>query len=147
MSHRDVTVRDGTSEKYWYTLAGYVALVLVGLVGSVWTLLQFQSAEATVAGGFTVAIFALVLSGLGLVTYPALFKDSAYVRATSRRWEPQWWYYIGFGVGVPILVYAVASVAGAGSVGGVLALYGHAVSAGVMSASYLYQRHQYIGVP
>lgn len=145
MSHRDITVREGTSEKYWYTLAGYVAVCIVFSLGIVYALLTVDG-TATTAIAATVGIYIFVLSFLGLMVYPALFKDSAYVRAATR-WNPKWWKYITIGIGLPVAVVFVGPLIGDQAGAGAIALMLHPFTAGGVAAHYLYKRHEFVGVP
>lgn len=107
-----------------------------------------SSSQADIYTASTIGV--LVLFGLpllSLATIPALFKDSTYLRETSRRWQPQWWYYIGGGL-APAVVFFIASDLLGGGVGGIaLGLLGLLVGTVAMNAVYLYRRHQNIGVP
>jgi len=81
-------------------------------------------------------------------TYITLFQDSAYIRDTRSRWSPRWWYYIGGAVAAPVAVYFVSNQVLDSLVAvGTLVMLVHVLSASLMSAVYLYQRHQHIGVP
>jgi hypothetical protein len=143
---RNVTIRQGTSEKYWYTLAAYLAVVILGVLYSAYTLTQFSGEGAQIMQGTVIGLVLVAVSLLGLGTYPAMFKDSAYVRSTSR-WAPKWWYYIGGGFLTPVAVFFGASALASGAAAGALAVIVHAFSASTASAMYLYRRHQNLGVP
>ena len=142
MSRRDHTVREGTSEKHWYTLAAYLAGVGLGIA---YMVVSVVAIDEPVAAAGSLGIGLLVISGGGLVVYPALFKDSAYVRGV-RSWRPRWWYYLLFGLGAPTVVAAAASLIDPGAAV-VAALIAHGVSAPLAAGYYLYQRHQIVGVP
>ena len=139
---RNVTIRDGTGEQYWYLLAGYLAIAILIAGANVFAVIQTGSAAA--AGG-GVAIFLFVLSAGGLLTYPAIFKDAAYLRGTNQ-WPVKWWYYILFGLGVPAVLYGVLLAANV-DLAGLVGIGSHGVTAGAGSAHYLYQRHKIVGVP
>lgn len=140
--HSDVTIREGTAEKYWYTLAAYVAACIVLIGGIVAT--QVGGGTGATVGTLTGLGMAFI-SFFGLFTYPALFKDAAYVRAVSR-WNAKWWRYMAAGLGIPFVVYLGLSSAGVRAPG--IAAYGlHALTALIVSVVYLYRRHQFVGVP
>lgn len=145
MVHRDITVREGTSEKYWYTLAGYIAICILAVFYNVYIFAQAGGNVQTAGlmSGFSI----IAVSGLGLITYPALFKDSAYLRGTNRSWKPKWWYFFGIGLGIPALASAVVPFVGVGFGGGVVGAMLHVLTAPVMAGYYLYKRHKHIGVP
>lgn len=136
------TIRQGTSEKHWYLSAGYLAVGILALAPGVMGYLQTGELAAAGSG---VVIFTFVLTVGGLVTYPAIFKDAAYLRGT-KQWQVKWWYYIGFGLGVPVVVYILLTVGNIDDAG-VFAILGHGVSAFAANAHYLYSRHQIVGVP
>lgn len=147
-SSKTVVHREGTSTKYWYTLAGYFAGALLAIGYFIVTVAQMpKTANSSIVAGFTGAIVILGVSLFGLATYPALFKDSVYLRETNQRWQPQWWYYIGLALGTPIALYFVANTFLPSGEAATYALLVHAVSALTMSGVYLYRRHKYIGVP
>ncbi len=142
--NRNLTIREGTSEKNWYFLAGYVALGIITVLLTITTIVQGGSYSI----GAMIGLLIMAISVLGLGTYLALFKDAAYIRDTRSRWGPKWWYYIGGGFGTPFAVYFVATaLPQLSGFAGVVALVAHALSASVMSGVYLYRRHQHIGVP
>lgn len=140
----NVTIRDGTSERNWHFLAAYVAMgvFVVGVIAYTF------SQGGSLGGGILSGVMIMLVSVIGLATYPALFRDSAYVRDTRRAWKPKWWYYLLGGLGTPVVFYAILQTTvtepGVASVGAIVA---HALSASIISALYLYRRHQYLGVP
>jgi len=139
---RQNTIREGTSEKHWYLPVGYIALAI--LIGATMVYASVQTGSAAAAGAGA-AIFLFVLSAGGLITYPALFKDAAYLRGTSN-WQVKWWRYIGGGLLTPVVVYGAlmgVEVSNAGT----LAIFSHGATALIANAHYLYRRHQIVGVP
>lgn len=141
--HRDVTIREGTSEKNWYPIAGYLAITIGGTALALF--MAVQGASVTSASGLMAIVFLVIVFG-GVLVMPALFKDAAYVRDTRRGWRPKWWYYIG----APFVAGGVAySVAGAIDPGtellGALLVFIPTVFAA--HALYLYRRHKFLGVP
>lgn len=140
---RDVTVRDGTSEKYWYTIAAYLAVAIIAILYSANTILS-EGQPSVQAVALAVPLLAVTFGGL--IIYPALFKDSAYIRDTRKTWNPKWWYYILFGLGIPAGLYAFTSGIGA-SAAFPTAVLSHALTAPITAAYYLYQRHKFLGVP
>jgi hypothetical protein len=96
--------------------------------------------------GYTGGLVIILLSLIGLGVYPALFKDSAYLRGTYK-WKPKWWYYVLAGVGTPVALYFGLSAILPSVLAATFAIIGHAVSASGISAVYLYKRHQYVGIP
>lgn len=140
---RNLTIRRGTKETYWYYLAGYLAIATLGIVYTVWTFLRAPAASTAFGAGIFLAFLALG----SVVTFPTLFLDSAYIRGARYRWKPRWWLYLGVGSITPIVVYFVVKTAfssDAGVAGLALALL---LSTYAMSAVYLYNRHDKVGVP
>lgn len=146
----NLTIRQGTGEKYWYTQVGFIfaSILAIGYM-----VVAFDSIiNATTTGGAMAAslTLGLVMFGLviyGLVTYGALFRDNAYVRGQYRGWNPRWWYYIGAGFGIPVAVFAVARLLGEGETGGGLAMMVFVISTLGMNVAWIYNRHRYIGIP
>lgn len=143
-SGRDVTIREGTGEKHWYIIAGYVAFATIGVI--------YIGGSAYYLGGTAGGVAAgLVIVGLflgGLVSFISLFKDSAYLRGGRHSWRPRWWYYIA----VPVLIGAIGFVGGEavglGARGGMTAaVIGFGPAALISNLVYLYRRHKRIGVP
>lgn len=147
-SHQ-VTIREGTSEKYWYTLAAYLAvfgIFVAYFAYMVITISEAQSSTALVAGSFVLALGLLLLMILALGVYPALFKDSAYVRGSNYRWKPKWWYHISAGFGIPLVVALLGSTADVGS-GAALGITIFPLTTAAIATHYLYRRHEHVGVP
>lgn len=140
----NVTVREGMSEKNWQYLAGYVAIGVLTLI--ITGIAAFQGAITAV--GPVIGILLLVIFVGAFGTYITLFQDAAYIRDTRGRWNPQWWYYIIGGIGTPIVVYLLGQqIIQDIILSATLGMIAHAISASVMSAVYLYNRHKHIGVP
>jgi len=147
-SSRGTTIREGTGEKNWYVMAGYVAISIFAIGFIAWSTYQAGAVGGTVA--FTVAI--LGLSVVSLVTYPAIFRDSAYLRGTAAGWNPKWWFYIGGPILAVVVVYIATEAIGIETAttevsGGVMSIFVLPVATAVSNAYYLYQRHRYVGVP
>lgn len=143
--HRDVTVRDGTSEKHWYGLAGFLALSSVGYLFGIGYIIEFGISDTNFIPGGMLGGVNMMVGGSGTVLIIEMFKDSAYVRDT-RRWSPKWWYYGG----VPITVSAIAVGVGwvlGGFVGAALCLNVLGPAMFLSHARYLYDRHRHVGVP
>ncbi|WP_435359308.1 hypothetical protein [Haloarchaeobius sp. DFWS5] len=144
-STHQVTVREGTGEKYWYTLAGHAAGTILAAAYIAWVL--SGSPNSSVAGMFS-GVIMLGLAVVSLSIYPALFKDSAYLRGTRARWKPEWWKYMAGGLGAPLVVYFAGKAAIWGAdVAFAFAVFAFVASSFAVSVSYLYNRHQYVGVP
>ena len=111
-------------------------------LAGVFAYLQTGSA---VAAGSTIPILLFVLSAGGLLTYPAIFKDAAYLRGTGA-WQVRWWRYVLFGLGVPIVTYAALTTANI-ELAGLIGIGSHGVTAAAGSIHYLYERHRRVGVP
>lgn len=140
---RNITVREGTSERNWYVLAGHVALsiLLTGYVG----IMFFET--GAFAAGVTIAVALLVLFVASIAAAGALFRDAAYLRGTTGRWNPDWWYYLGGGFGIPVLAGVATNVLFSGGMGYGIGMIGIGLCGTAMSTVYLYRRHKFIGVP
>jgi len=146
---RQVTIREGTSEKHWYTLSGYLAVVTLGFGFSIYTGLNAGVAESSPTGlfGTVLGLVVVVAALFGLAVYPAIFKDSAYVKGT-RQWRPSWTRYLGLGIGVPVVAVLAAPFLGFGPLMGVsLGFLIHSITAPATATLYLYRRHRFVGTP
>lgn len=144
---QSVTYREGTSKKYWYTIAGYLAVGVLGLLYVIFTWQSASGGSGAKMAGMAGGIVLLLFSGGGLVIYPALFKDSAYLRESGSRWSPKWWYYILGGFGTPLATYFALNFGMKSMLAFTGAFLIHAVSATIVAGLYLYRRHKYVGVP
>lgn len=105
------------------------------------------SPQATFLSATVLVMVIAVLSFLGLIVYPAIFRDSAYLRGTRGGWRPKWWNYTLGGIGVPIVVFFGGAVFLSTSEGLMFAFLLHSISAPAASVHYLYKRHKFVGVP
>lgn len=143
---RSVTLRSGTSERNWYLIAGYVFLGVGGTLFAFYQLATADSGYGTNLAGATLSTVIIAMVLLSVPAFAALFRDSAYVRGTSRRWYPRWWIYIGTPIGIGVAVMFVADMANF-VYGGPIAMLIYSVLAPVSCGYYLYNRHNTIGVP
>lgn len=140
--HQDVTVREGTSERHWQLIAGYLAIVIVGTPLAIVLTLAGNVAGAATA---ILAVSVVFVFG-GILVMPSLFKDSAYVRDTRRGWKPRWWYYIGVPLAIGMVSYPAASAFVPDLAAGA-AMANLSVAAFVSHAVYIYRRHKFLSVP
>jgi len=149
MSRRNnFTVSQGLDARYWLTSAAYVAIGILILFGLAVMFLQNRgSPNATNMVSAALGSWVLVYSLLGVVTYPAIFKDASYHRSNRGYWNPKWWHYIGVGLGIPALVVLTAAALQSSTIGLAVAILVHGLTAGVANAWYLYRRHDIVGVP
>lgn len=138
-----ITVREGTGERHWYFIAGYVAIAFVGVLYSLYAAMEFGGE----VGGMTLGILFIVLAFGGLASFIALFKDSAYLRGTRAGWAPKWWHYIGIPVGIAVVSFFSVNAITTGDIAGAFALTLFGLAALVGNTWYLYSRHKYVGVP
>jgi hypothetical protein len=146
MFSQSITAREGGVEKHWYTLLGYV-------VGGLLTVTAVAYGQALTGGGESTAavreagrLALAVVSLVGLAVYPALFADGLSLSGRGVRRRPVWQWYAAFGIGFPVAVYAVGTVAFAERAH-LIAFLSHAAAATVTSGAYLYRRHRTVGVP
>lgn len=139
----DVHVRSGFGEKYWMPIAGYITVAIIGLLYTTYMILNASGR----AGGLVGGIWVLIISFGGVVIYPAVFKDAAYLRSTRQRFTPQWWKYILGGLIPPVLFVFAGPALGGQDLGVGLAIFAHALSATITGTVYLYRRHKFVGVP
>jgi hypothetical protein len=139
----NITIREGTGEKYWYTQFGYI---LASVLGILYILITADNISNP-GTGIIIAIVALGLAVYGLVTYGALFRDNAYIRGQYHGWTPRWWYYWGAGFGIPVGIYLIGRIAGSADAGLGLALLAFVLSTLGMNVAWIYNRHRFIGIP
>jgi len=147
---RNVTISEGIDSRYWFSIAGFIALGVVVMCGAAYMLYSAYSAQqagVVRVGGSVVGIMLFLYSCFGFVVYGALFKDAAYLRSARTGWQPKWWRYIGIGlVGIALggAAGALTQLPGEGLVLGVVV---HSVTAFATHTRYLYHRHKRVGVP
>lgn len=122
------------SSSWWYGVA--LVPILLGLVWVSWAGLEVTGFSSPGnSGAFPFALISIALVITTWVTAPVfalcLFLDARAIRSNSLDWEPNHYLYgiIGFvhlGALFSVVVYALTIPAG---------------------LFYLYQRHQYIGIP
>lgn len=139
-----VTVREGTSERYWYILSAYVSLTLIIAVLSPFVI-EDLGLSAELGAGLGLVLFVLI--GFALFTCICLFKDNAYVRGHHDTWRPRWWYYIGFALGVPFSLAAILTLFGSPAGGFGLGLLAIIPAVWGANVAWLYNRHRYVGIP
>lgn len=130
--------------KYWYALAAFLAATLLSIiyVGVV----IWVGGQSRISGSFLdLWLFGLV--ALAALSYPALFKDTAFVRQTVVGWNPKSWYIIMFGFTTPLLVFTVSLVWYHPSVSVLLGIFSFVIATFVTMGFHLYRRHTYIGSP
>lgn len=142
-----ITVREGTGERNWYPLVGYVVVAILATVYVTVSYLGTESESGVQLLGAIYGVILFLISVGGVVVYPALFKDSAYLRGIRSGWNPKWWRYIAVGAGPPVLFVLGGAAVRAGGTGVGAALLVHPATAVVVSLVYLYNRHRYVGVP
>lgn len=138
------TTPAGRVAKHWYTPLGYALGATLTLTALVYAQALANGPTAAAVREVTRVLFAVV-SLVGLVVYPALFKDALHLdgRGVGRR--PAWKAHVVFGFAVPLGVYAVATVQYP-TQADELALLSHAAAATVVSCTYLYRRHRAVGL-
>ena len=139
-----VAGRPRTSHLYWYVLAAQVIVGMATLLYLGIAALGILVSLTDLATGFVLAVAALV----SIAAYPSLFKDAIYVNRTNYGWKPRWWRYFAIGFGITFLTYyAVAVAAYYPGVTPVVLLIVLVASSLLVSISYLYNRHRYVGIP
>lgn len=136
------TVQHGDS-KNWYGMLAYLAFGLFGFLYA-----AYQYSEGFNVGAqmsMSLVLFAIIVGGL--VTYPLLFKDAMFLSRSGQRWQPAWWKYVALGLGLPVVVYFIGDTVAPDAANFAVALMWYTVSTLGVNATYLYQRHKYIGRP
>lgn len=129
------------------TVAGYAVGGVLALGVAIYQLVNVQGGEYAQAVGAGIGLFLIIFALAGVAIHVAIFKDSAYLRTTRERWNPEWWKYIGFGIGVPILTFIALDFGLETMYAIVAAMMVHAMTSWIEAMVYIYKRHQYVGVP
>lgn len=130
-------------DRYWQALAVYLFGTVVGIIA-----IPYLNGHtpAVLSGAITVIIlFVLVIASIGALC--ALFFDSAELDTVNARWEPTWWIYVGATVLTTILAYHGTKLLFDPNAAVVVAVPTLVASAFLACATYLYQRHENLGVP
>lgn len=81
--------REGTSSKYWYSIAGYLVSSVLALgYLSVMVVKMPKGSGSNFITGVMGAMVLFAVSPVGVGVYGALFKDSMYPCETGGRWRP-----------------------------------------------------------
>mgnify|MGYP006303156741 CR=1 FL=1 len=132
-----------TRELYWYVLVAF--LVAVGIGVGLFLALVGLTNRLTVIGVGTLVII-VVLGLASFATFPALYRDSQYLRDAGK-WDPRWVVYVAGGAGTPILGYLTGGFLLGPRVNLFLSTLSWFGSVTAMCAVYLYRRRRAVGVP
>lgn len=135
---------DASTLRYWYMSVSFVAAVVISTMYM--TFLILLGGQSTLQGGIFV-IWLGGLSVLGVLTYPALLKDTASVRVREFTWQPKSWYYILIGFSAPFVVFLLLGQQYPLIVGILLSVIIFILVTCVVNAFYLYRRHRFLGTP
>lgn len=127
---------------HWYVLIGYPALSLLGIV----MLGQFTDGGSVLASSLGSVALLIVLSAFGLVSLPAINRDTAFVRAESEEWDPDPRTYVGAAVAIPLSLGLLGGVAAGFGLALALLILTFLVTTVGVCVVYLYNRHQTIGL-
>ena len=142
MSSQGYTIRDGTSEKHWYALAGYIVVMSGLLLYSGWVV----ASEPGGGDGVLIALLFMAAAVVSAAVAINLFKDSAYVRGTGV-WFPKWWYYLGIPSVLGIFGFTGGWIYEDGAIGFVVLIFIFPLAMYFASMVYLFHRHKAVGVP
>ncbi|KZN26431.1 hypothetical protein A4G99_20455 [Haladaptatus sp. R4] len=141
-TYERTTRRTRTRELYWYVLAAYLLAVGSGIAG--FLALVALTNKLTIISVGAIAIL-VVLSLLSLATFPALYRDAAYLRTTTE-WKPTWWLYVVGGGVTPIIGYFTGGALFGPRINLLLSVLSWVGSVSSMCVVYLYRRHAAVGV-
>ncbi|MFC6799611.1 hypothetical protein [Haladaptatus sp. DYSN1] len=145
-SEREKPPRDvvESEPKYWYALAAFLAATLFSIIYiAVVTRIGGQSA---ISGSF-LNLWLIGLVVLAVLSYPALFKDTAFIRKTVVGWNPKSWSAIVFGFTLPLVVFTASLIWYHPSVSVLLGILSFIITTFLTMGFHLYRRHSYIGNP
>lgn len=98
---------DAHQSKYWYMIVSFVVAVIFSTV-YVYVLIKIRGWYSLSGSFLSLWLFGLLF--LGLSTYPALVKDTAFLRQQDTDWHPKSWYFFLFGLGAPFLGFFTALI-------------------------------------
>lgn len=130
--------------KYWYALAAFVVATLFSVAYI--AIVTGIGGQSVISGSF-LRLWLFGLVALAVLSYPALFRDTAFVRRTVVGWNPKSWWVIVVGFTTPLLVFTVGLLQYRPSVGVLLGILSFVLVTFVTMAFYLYRRHSYVGSP
>lgn len=126
----------------WYVLVGYPVLSLFGVVA----LGQLTDGGSILASGMGSIALLILLTAIGVVSLPAIWRDSEFVRAETDEWDPDHRLYAGAAAGVPLFVGVLVGLGGGLGVAIALTVLTFLVSTVTACVAYLYNRHRAVGL-
>lgn len=144
MHGEDDTLSAPEDRKYWYAP---MAFVLATLLSVLYVGVTTGMLGGNVDARLVVILILLGLTVLGVVSYPALFFDMAYIRRRGGTWRPKSWYYVAVGFGIPFLVVIAGAFRYQPGVGLLLGIVVFLLVTFALCSNYLYRRHSYLEVP
>ncbi|MCU4741677.1 hypothetical protein OB955_17235 [Halobacteria archaeon AArc-m2/3/4] len=137
----DVTDDAIVSSWHWYVLLGYPTLSVLGVLSI--GRLTGGSLVASSAGSVALVI---VMTAVGLVSLPAIWRDVAFVREDCAGWMPEEHVYVGPPIVATVGFGLLGGLTGGLGVAIAFAVFAFLVSSVTASLAYLYNRHRTIGV-
>jgi len=92
-----------TGETFWFTIAGYLAVVFLTLVYIILSNIFFPLEGSETEYGLLI----LALVAFSIIPYPAFFLDSVYVRRRYVETYPDWRRYFMAGILTPICTFII----------------------------------------
>lgn len=127
---------------HWYVLIGYPVLSLFGIVA----LGRLTDGGSVLASSLGSVALLIILTALGAVTLPAIWRDVEFVRSASDEWCPDHHLYVGTAVGIPLLLGVIGGLSAGLSVAIALVVLAFLVSTIAVCLVYLYNRSRAIGL-
>lgn len=144
MAPTDIPILDSNDHTpwHWYVLVGYPALSLLGIV----SLARLTGGGSVVASSLGSVALLIIITAVGAVSLPALWRDIEFVTSETDSWRPDQQIYVGAAVVAPLLLGLLSGLAAGFGFAVATTVFTFILSTVSVCVAYLYNRHRTIGL-
>ncbi|QLG50358.1 hypothetical protein [Natrinema halophilum] len=144
MTRGDLAAVDSTDRApwYWYVLIGYPVLSLLGIVA----LARLTGGGSVLATGFGSIALLIIVTAVGAVTLPAIWRDVDFVVTETESWRPDREIYVGAAVAAPLLLGVLSGLVAGFGIAIAIVVVAFMLSTVTVCLTYLYNRHREVGL-
>lgn len=127
---------------HWYVLLGYPVASVLAIV----SLGRLTAGGSVLSSGLGSAALVILITALGIVSLPALWRDAEFVRREASEWRPDRETYVGAAVLVPLSLAVLGGLAAGFGIALAIAVVAFLGATIAVCAAYLYNRQRTIGL-
>lgn len=144
MAPIDFAVGDSTDNVpwHWYVLISYPVLSLLGII----LLARLTGGGSVLASSLGSIALLIVITAVGAVSLPALWRDAEFVTSETDAWRPDRQIYVGAAVTPSLLLGVLSGLAAGFAFAVAITVLSFLLSTVAVCVAYLYNRHRTIGV-